>query len=136
MNYIKVIKSKVTKIIKWNFKKRKNSETTFQTQKLKKQNISKPEFHTRNLKKHISKENSLVNYTKIGSKDYNVFGNSYLIPDDKVKEFYNNLEDLEKAIKVELDRVSPIREINIENLSKIQRFKSSQNQSFKGSKVQ
>ena len=41
------------------------------------------------LKKHISKENSLVNYTKIGSKDYNVFGNSYLIPDDKVKEFYN-----------------------------------------------
>ena len=41
------------------------------------------------LKKHISKENSLINYTKIGSKDYNVFGNSYLIPDDKVKEFYN-----------------------------------------------
>ena len=42
--------------------------------------------------------------------------------DDKVKEFNNKLEELEKAIKVELERVTPIREKNIENLSKIQRL--------------
>ena len=42
--------------------------------------------------------------------------------DDKVKEFNNKLEEIEKKINIEDDKVSPIREKNIENLSKIQRL--------------
>ena len=42
--------------------------------------------------------------------------------DDKVKEFNSKLEELEVAIKNELEKVTPIREKNIENLSKIQRL--------------
>ena len=42
--------------------------------------------------------------------------------DDKVKDFNSKLEELEGAIKIELERVTPIREKNIENLSKIQRL--------------
>ena len=42
--------------------------------------------------------------------------------DDKVKDFNSKLEELESAIKIEIERVTPIREKNIENLSKIQRL--------------
>ena len=42
--------------------------------------------------------------------------------DDKVKEFNNKLEEFEKEIKIELEKVTPLREKNIENLSKIQRL--------------
>ena len=42
--------------------------------------------------------------------------------DDKVKEFNNKLEQFEKEIKIELEKVTPLREKNIENLSKIQRL--------------
>ncbi len=42
--------------------------------------------------------------------------------DNKVKEFYSKLEMLEKQTKTEVEKVTPIREKNIENLSKIQRL--------------
>ncbi len=42
--------------------------------------------------------------------------------DEKVKDFNNKLEEIEGAIKIEVDKVTPIREKNIENLSKIQRL--------------
>jgi len=42
--------------------------------------------------------------------------------DDKVKDFNNKLEELEKTIKIEVEKVTPVREKNIENLSKIQRL--------------
>ena len=42
--------------------------------------------------------------------------------DDKVKEFNNKLEEFEKEIKIQLEKVTPLREKNIENLSKIQRL--------------
>ncbi len=42
--------------------------------------------------------------------------------DDKVKDFNNKLEELEKTIKTEIEKVTPVREKNIENLSKIQRL--------------
>ena len=42
--------------------------------------------------------------------------------DDQVKEFNSKLDDLEKRIQDENNKVTPIREKNIENLSKIQRL--------------
>ena len=42
--------------------------------------------------------------------------------DDKVKDFNNKLEEIERAIKIEVEKVMPVREKNIENLSKIQRL--------------
>ncbi len=42
--------------------------------------------------------------------------------DDRVKEFNLKLEKLEKEIKYQVETVNPIREKNIENLSKIQRL--------------
>ena len=42
--------------------------------------------------------------------------------DDKVKQFNKKLEEIEKQIKTEVEKVTPIREKNIENLSKIQRL--------------
>tara|TARA_Y100000590_G_scaffold22017_1_gene25430 strand:- start:948 stop:3521 length:2574 start_codon:yes stop_codon:yes gene_type:complete len=42
--------------------------------------------------------------------------------DDKVKQFNEKLEELEKQIKSEITKVKPIRDKNIENLSKIQRL--------------
>jgi len=42
--------------------------------------------------------------------------------DDKVKQFNDELEEIEKQIKTEIEKATPIREKNIENLSKIQRL--------------
>ncbi len=42
--------------------------------------------------------------------------------EDKVKEFNNKFEEIEQGIKIEIEKVTPIREKNIENLSKIQRL--------------
>ena len=42
--------------------------------------------------------------------------------DEKVKDFNSKLNELEKVIKIEVDKVTPVREKNIENLSKIQRL--------------
>jgi len=42
--------------------------------------------------------------------------------DHKVKEFNDRLEEIEKHTKTEVEKVTPIREKNIENLSKIQRL--------------
>jgi len=42
--------------------------------------------------------------------------------DNEVKKFNEKLESIEKNIKIETDKVNPIREKNIENLSKIQRL--------------
>ena len=42
--------------------------------------------------------------------------------DNEVKSFNKKLEDLEKLIKDETEKVTPIREKNIENLSKLQRL--------------
>ena len=41
------------------------------------------------LKKFIvSEKGAPVNYTKIGDRDLNVYGNKYFIPEDKTNEFY------------------------------------------------
>jgi len=42
--------------------------------------------------------------------------------DDQVKQFKEKLEKLEESIETEVQKVTPIREKNIENLSKIQRL--------------
>ena len=42
--------------------------------------------------------------------------------ENEVKNFNEKLEEIEKKIKIETDKVNPIREKNIENLSKIQRL--------------
>ncbi len=42
--------------------------------------------------------------------------------DNEVKNFNKKLEDIEKEINLETEKVTPIREKNIENLSKIQRL--------------
>jgi len=42
--------------------------------------------------------------------------------DDKVKDFNNKLEEIEGKIKIEVEKVTPVREKNLENLSKIQRL--------------
>ena len=42
--------------------------------------------------------------------------------DIKVEEFNKQINELETKIKNELERVEPIRQKNIENLSKIQRL--------------
>ncbi len=42
--------------------------------------------------------------------------------ENEVVDFNNKISDLEKLIKVETDKVTPLREKNIENLSKIQRL--------------
>ncbi len=42
--------------------------------------------------------------------------------ENEVKKFNEKIEDIEKNIKIESDKVNPIREKNIENLSKIQRL--------------
>ena len=42
--------------------------------------------------------------------------------DNKVKQFNNKLGEIEKQIKIEIEKATPIREKNIENLSKIQRL--------------
>ena len=42
--------------------------------------------------------------------------------DEKVKDFNKKLEEIEGSIKIEVDKVTPIREKNLENLSKIQRL--------------
>lgn len=36
----------------------------------------------------VSEKGAPVNYTKIGDKDLNVYGNKYFIPEDKTNEFY------------------------------------------------
>ena len=40
------------------------------------------------LKGCITNDKSLVNYTKIGNQQLNIFGNKYFIPDDTIKAFY------------------------------------------------
>ena len=41
------------------------------------------------LKKFIvSEKGAPVNYTKIGNKELNVYGNKYFIPEDKINDFY------------------------------------------------
>ena len=42
--------------------------------------------------------------------------------DDKVKDFNNKLEEIEGKIKIEVEKITPVREKNLENLSKIQRL--------------
>ena len=41
---------------------------------------------------------------------------------EEVSDFNNKISDIEKSIKLETEKVSPLREKNIENLSKIQRL--------------
>ncbi len=42
------------------------------------------------LKKFITKEKTGINYIKIGNNELNVFGNKYSIPNEYVKDFYND----------------------------------------------
>ena len=39
-------------------------------------------------KKHSTKENIGITHTRIGSKELNIYGGKYIIPDEKTNEFY------------------------------------------------
>ncbi len=45
------------------------------------------------LKKFITKEKTGINYIKIGNNELNVFGNKYSIPNEYVKDFYNDYKN-------------------------------------------
>ena len=44
--------------------------------------------------------------------------------ESEVKKFNDKIEELEKQINLETEKVNPVRNKNIENISKIQRLKS------------
>ena len=76
------------------------------------------------ISEEIRKVESGLYYLKLKEIDHEIkLENEINIEaDDKVKDFNNKLEELERIIKIEVDKVTPIREKNIENLSKIQRL--------------
>jgi len=76
------------------------------------------------ISEEIRKVESGLYYLKLKEIDHEIKleNEINLEADEKVKDFNNKLEAIEGAIKVEVDKVTPIRERNIENLSKIQRL--------------
>jgi len=78
----------------------------------------------KSISEEIRKVESGLYYLKLKEIDHEMKleNEIKLEADDKVKNFNNKLEGLEKEIKIELEKVSPVREKNIENLSKIQRL--------------
>ena len=78
----------------------------------------------KSMSEEIRKVESGLYYLKLKEIDHEIkLENEINIEaDDKVKKFNNKLEEIEKEIKIEVKKVTPVREKNIENLSKIQRL--------------
>ena len=78
----------------------------------------------KSISEEIRKVESGLYYLKLKEIDHEIkLENEINVEaDDKVKDFNNKIEEIEKAIKIEVEKVTPIREKNIENLSKIQRL--------------
>lgn len=78
----------------------------------------------KSISEEIRKVESGLYYLKLKEIDHEIkLENEINIEaDDKVKEFNDKLEEIEKKIKIEVEKVTPVREKNIENLSKIQRL--------------
>ncbi len=78
----------------------------------------------KSISEEIRKVESGLYYLKLKEIDHEIkLENEINIEaDDKVREFNDKLEEIEKKIKIEVEKVTPVREKNIENLSKIQRL--------------
>ncbi len=78
----------------------------------------------KSISEEIKKVESGLYYLKLKEIDHEIkLENEINVEaDDKVKDFNNMIEKIEKAIEIEVEKVTPIREKNIENLSKIQRL--------------
>ena len=78
----------------------------------------------KSISEEIRKVESGLYYLKLKEIDHEIKleNEINLEADEKVKDFNSKLDQLEEAIKFEVDKVTPIREKNIENLSKIQRL--------------
>ncbi len=78
----------------------------------------------KSISEEIRKVESGLYYLKLKEIDHEIKleNEINLEADDKVKDFNNKLEEIERTIKIEVEKVTPIREKNIENLSKIQRL--------------
>jgi len=78
----------------------------------------------KSISEEIRKVESGLYYLKLKEIDHEIKleNEINLEADDKVKDFNNKLEEIERTIKIEVEKVTPVREKNIENLSKIQRL--------------
>ena len=78
----------------------------------------------KNISEEIRKIESGLYYLKLKEIDHEIKleNEINLEADDKVKDFNSKLEEIESTIKIEVEKVTPIREKNLENLSKIQRL--------------
>jgi len=78
----------------------------------------------KSMSEEIRKVESGLYYLKLKEIDHEIKleNEINLEADDKVKDFNNKLEEIERTIKIEVEKVTPVREKNIENLSKIQRL--------------
>jgi len=78
----------------------------------------------KSISEEIHKVEAGLYYIKLKEIDYEIKIENEINAeaDDKVKVFNNKLEELEKEIKNEVEKVTPVREKNIEILSKIQRL--------------
>ena len=76
------------------------------------------------ISEEIRKIESGLYYLKLKEIDHEIKieNEINLEADDKVKDFNSKLEEIESTIKIEVEKVTPIREKNLENLSKIQRL--------------
>ena len=78
----------------------------------------------KSISEEIRKVESGLYYLKLKEIDHEIKLENEINEEaeDKVKDFNNKLDELEKIIKIEVEKATPIREKNIENLSKIQRL--------------
>ena len=88
------------------------------------QNQAEEAAKYKSISEEIRKVESGLYYLKLKEIDHEIKleNEINLEADEKVKDFNSKLDQLEEAIKFEVDKVTPIREKNIENLSKIQRL--------------
>ena len=78
----------------------------------------------KSISEEIRKVESGLYYLKLKEIDHEIMLENEINveADDKIKNFNNKLEEIDREIKIEVEKVTPIREKNIENLSKIQRL--------------
>jgi len=78
----------------------------------------------KSISEEIRKVESGLYYLKLKEIDHEIMLENEINveADDKVKNFNNKLEEIDREIKIEVEKVTPFREKNIENLSKIQRL--------------
>ena len=78
----------------------------------------------KSISEEIRKVESGLYYLKLKEIDHEIMLENEINveADDKIKNFNNKLEEIDREIKIEVEKETPIREKNIENLSKIQRL--------------